>query len=206
MKRPVGVLVSGAGTNLAAILDACREPSYPGRVVVIVSDRAPAGAFDRAKAAGVPAEHVPIGRGADQVARDTAHLTGALRGHGVEIVCLAGYMRVLPDLPAAFGGRVLNIHPSLLPAFPGLDAVGQALAHGAKVTGVTVHLVDTEVDHGPIVVQEAVEVRTGDTPATLHARLQEVEHRLYPLALRLLAEDRLRVEGRTVRVLPGSGT
>jgi phosphoribosylglycinamide formyltransferase-1 len=129
-------------------------------------------------------------------------LGAVLTRHDVELVALAGFMRVLHrDLVARFQHRMLNVHPSLLPAFPGANAVRDALVWGAKVTGVTVHLVDEEIDHGPIVLQDPVAIEPGDDEASLHARIQEVEHRIYPAAVRLLVEGRLAVEGRTVRIL-----
>jgi phosphoribosylglycinamide formyltransferase 1 len=196
----VAVLASGAGTNLQALLD---DVVVGPRVSVVISDRAAAEALRRAESRGVHAQYVdPSGLSPGEY--DLA-LLERLRDADVDIVCLAGFMRILsPPLVRAFEGRMLNVHPSLLPAFPGAHAVRDALAWGAKVTGVTVHLVDEEVDHGPIVLQEAVPVRDGDEEAALHARIQEVEHRLYPLAVRLLIEERLVVEGRRVRIRQGA--
>jgi phosphoribosylglycinamide formyltransferase-1 len=193
----VAVLASGAGSNLQALLD---DPVVGPRVVVVVSDRPDAGALARA-----------AGRGVDTVLLDPAAygsrdeheaaLVGLLGDRRVEAICLAGYMRILgPRVVRAFWGALLNVHPSLLPAFPGAHAVRDALAWGAKVTGVTVHLVDEEVDHGPIVAQEAVPILDGDDEETLHARIQEVEHRIYPAAVRALLEGRIRVDGRRVVV------
>jgi phosphoribosylglycinamide formyltransferase 1 len=194
----VGVLLSGSGTNLQAILDAAGA-EY--EVAVVLSDRADAQGLERARTAGVPAVHV------DPKAHDgrdafNAALVDALRAHDVELVCLAGFMRILaPIFVRAFENRILNIHPALLPAFPGGHAVADALAWGAKMTGTTVHLVDEEVDHGPIVLQEAVPVEPGDTEETLHERIKAVEHRLYPRAIRLFAAGRIKIEGRIVHVL-----
>ena len=192
----VAVLASGAGTNLQALLD---DPIVGPRVALVISDRAAAGALGRAESRGVPAVHLdPSGRSSSEY--DLATLE-KLRDDDVDIVCLAGYMRILtPPIVRAFEGRMLNVHPSLLPAFPGAHAVRDALAWGAKVTGVTVHLVDEEVDHGPIVLQEAVSILDGDDEAAVHARIQEVEHRLYPEAVRLVLEDRLVIEGRRVQI------
>ena len=194
----VGVLLSGSGTNLQAILD---EAGAEYEVAVVLSDKADAYGLERARTADVPAVHV------DPKAHDgrdafNAALIEALRAHGVELVCLAGFMRILaPNFVRAFENRILNIHPALLPAFPGGHAVADALAWGTKVTGTTVHLVDEEVDHGPIVLQEAVAIESGDTEETLHERIKVVEHRLYPRAIRLFAAGRIKIEGRTVHVL-----
>ena len=194
----VGVLLSGSGTNLQAILDASGN-EY--EVSVVLSDRADAKGLERARTAGVDAVHVDPKRHAGRDAFNAA-LIDALRGHTVELVCLAGFMRILPpNFVRAFENRILNIHPALLPAFPGGHAVADALAWGAKVTGTTVHLVDEEVDHGPIVLQEAVAVEPGDTEETLHDRIKAVEHRLYPQAIRLFAAGRIKIEGRIVHIL-----
>lgn len=198
----LGVLASGRGTNLQAILDACARGELPARVAVVVSDRADAQALERARRAGVPAVFVdPRGRGK---ADFEAQISRVLREHGVELVCLAGYMRVLGRaFLEDWEGRVLNIHPSLLPAFPGLDAQRRAWEHGVKVAGCTVHFVVPEVDAGPIILQAAVPVLGDDTPETLAARILEQEHRIYVEAIRLYAEGRLRVEGRRVIIMPG---
>lgn len=196
----VGALVSGRGSNLQAVLDACACPDYPAEVVVVVSNRAGALALDRAVAADVPAFVVRPGDFEDAVGFE-AEILDILRAHAVDVLCLAGFMRVLSGgLLAAFGGPVLNVHPSLLPAFPGLHAVRQALAHGVKVAGCTVHLVTAGVDEGPILAQAAVEVREDDTEASLAARILSHEHRLLPLALSWVAQGRCRVDGRRVRV------
>ena len=198
MKR-VGVLVSGRGSNLQALVDAARRGDLGGEVAVVVSNVEAAPALERAREAGIPAvfrDH----RGKKREDFD-AEVVEVLRAHGVDLVCLAGFMRLLsPTFVRAFPGRILNIHPALLPAFPGLDAQRQAWEHGAKVSGATVHLVDEGLDSGPIVAQEAVAVLSSDTPETLAARILEVEHRLYPRAVRLLLEGRCRVEGRRVIV------
>jgi phosphoribosylglycinamide formyltransferase-1 len=170
-------------------------------VSVVISDRADAGALERARARSVEAIHVDPAGFADRPAFDHA-LVRMLREREVEIVALAGFMRIAgPELVAAFRGRMLNVHPALLPAFPGTSAVADALAWGVKVTGVTVHLVDEEVDHGPVVFQEAIEVRPDDDWDALEERVHEAEHRLLPAAVRALGEGRLVVEGRNVRVL-----
>ncbi len=198
MKR-IGVLLSGRGSNLQALVDAARRGELGGEVAVVVSNVEGALGLERARRAGIPAvfrDH----RGKKREDFD-AEIVEILRSHGVDLVCLAGFMRLLsPVFVRAFPGRILNIHPALLPAFPGLDAQRQAWEHGAKVSGATVHLVDEGLDSGPIVVQEAVPVLSGDTPETLAARILETEHRLYPRAVRLLLEGRCRVEGRRVIV------
>jgi phosphoribosylglycinamide formyltransferase 1 len=193
----VGVLISGRGSNLQALIDAGASGRLGGCVAVVISNVAGAPGLERAAKAGIPAQ-VLDHRERPREDHDRAMLE-VLRAHGVEVVCLAGYMRLLsPLFVRAFPGRILNVHPSLLPAFPGTGAVRQALAHGVKVTGATVHLVDEGLDSGPIVAQEAVEVRDDDTEETLAARVLEAEHRLYPRAARLVLSGRT-VEGRRVR-------
>jgi phosphoribosylglycinamide formyltransferase-1 len=196
----LGVLVSGRGSNLQAILEAIAGGHCPARVGVVASDRKEAAALDRARAAGLPVVALEPRAYPDREAFDAA-LRATLTAHRVELVCLAGYMRLLSaGFVAAFRGRILNVHPSLLPAFPGLRAQRQALAHGVKVSGATVHLVDDGLDSGPIVLQAAVPVRDDDTEETLAARILAEEHRLYPEAIRLFAEGRLDLAGRRVRV------
>ncbi len=188
MKRRVGVLISGRGSNLGALLDAAADPAYPARIALVLSNRPDAGGLAIAAAAGVPAEavdHRPFG--ADRAAHE-AVLDARLREAGIEIVCLAGYMRRLtPFLVGAWAGRMLNIHPSLLPAFPGLDTHARALAAGVCLHGCTAHLVAEAVDEGPILGQAAVPVLAGDTEASLAARVLEQEHILYPAALSAVA-------------------
>lgn len=194
----IGVLVSGSGTNLQAILDACREGRIDGQVVAVLSDKADAHGLERARRAGVEAMHIDPAAYATRSAYDAA-LAESLKERGVDLVCLAGYMRLVRrPMLEAFPGRILNIHPSLLPAFPGLDAQGQALAYGVKVAGCTVHFVTAGMDEGPIILQAAVPVLEGDTHEDLRARIQVEEHRIYPEAVRLFAEGRLRIEGRRV--------
>ena len=194
----VGVLLSGSGTNLQAILDAA-DDSY--EVAVVLGDKAEAFGLERARKAGVAAVHIDP-KAYDGREAFNAALVAALNEHQVELVCLAGFMRILaPNFVHAFPNRILNIHPALLPAFPGGTAVADALAWGAKVTGTTVHLVDEEVDHGPIVLQRAVPIETGDTEETLHERIKAFEHELYPEAIRLFAAGRLKIEGRVVHLL-----
>jgi phosphoribosylglycinamide formyltransferase-1 len=198
----VGVLASGRGSNLQAILEACARPGFPAHVAVVISDRERAAALDRARAAGVEALWVNPKDFGDREAFDLA-LVRELQSRSVGLVAQAGFMRILsPAYVRAFAGRALNVHPSLLPAFPGLHAQRQALDYGAKVAGATVHFVDEGVDNGPIVLQAAVPVEPDDTEDTLAARILAQEHRLYPEAIRLFAEGRLRIEGRRVIVLP----
>jgi phosphoribosylglycinamide formyltransferase-1 len=199
------VLVSGRGSNLQAILEACARPGFPAHVAVVISDRERAVALERARAAGVEALWINPKDFADRDAFDRA-LVHELSARGVGLVCSAGFMRILsPVYVRAFAGRALNIHPSLLPAFPGLHAQRQALDHGAKIAGATVHFTDEGMDSGPIVLQAAVPVEPGDTEETLSARILVQEHRLYPEAIRLFAEGRLRIEGRRVIVTPEAG-
>jgi phosphoribosylglycinamide formyltransferase 1 len=194
----MAVLVSGAGTNLQALLD---DPGVGPRVVLVVSSRAGAAALERAEARGVKAVVLDPGGYETREAHDEA-LLRLLEDEGIEFVLFAGYMRILsPIVLKPFQDRWLNVHPSLLPAFPGAHPVRDALESGARITGVTVHFVVEEVDQGPIVLQEAVSILPGDDEVTLHARIQEVEHRLYPRAARLMAEGKLKVEGRRVHVL-----
>lgn len=195
----VGVLVSGRGSNLQALLDACARSDYPAEVVVVISDRERAAALDRARAAGVEALVVNPKDFADREAFDHA-LVRELEARRVGLACNAGFMRILsPAYVRAFAGRALNIHPSLLPAFPGLHAQRQALEHGAKVAGATVHFVDDgPVDTGPIILQASVPVLPDDTEESLSARILVEEHRLYPEAVRLFAEGRLEIVGRRV--------
>jgi phosphoribosylglycinamide formyltransferase 1 len=189
------VLVSGRGTNLQALMDATQLGQLGGEVAVVVSNVEQAPALDRARRAGVRAifrDH----RGQKREDFD-AGLAMVLRDHDVELVCLAGYMRLLSAVfLRAFRERVLNVHPSLLPAFPGLEAQRQALEAGVKVTGATVHVVDEGLDTGPILLQEAVPVLDSDTVDSLSARILEAEHRIYPRAVRAMLEGRVRIEGR----------
>lgn len=198
MSDRIAVLVSGAGTNLQALLD---DPWVGPRIVLVVSSVPGAPALERARRAGVPASVVNP-RDFETGSTHDEELAGLLEEHRVDHVALAGYMVILgPALVGRFRDRILNVHPSLLPSFPGAGAVRQALDWAATITGVTVHLVDEDVDHGPIVLQEAVPILPDDDVESLHSRIQGVEHRLYPRAVRLLAEGNLKVEGRRVRIL-----
>lgn len=191
----VGVLISGRGSNLQALIDACAEPSFPAEIVLVVSNEAAAQGLARARAAGIPTRVVPHRDYPDR-ARFDAALDAVLREAGVELVCLAGFMRLLGDaFVDAWRDRLINIHPALLPAFKGLHTHERALAAGVRLHGCTVHFVRPAMDEGPIIAQGAVPVLPDDTPETLAERVLAVEHRAYPLALRLIAEGRVRVEG-----------
>lgn len=200
MSRTLGVLISGRGSNLQAILNAIADGRLDARVGVVVSNRLDARGLERAEKAGVPTVVLSHEDYDSRVAFDQAVLT-ALKERAVDVVCLAGFMRILsPVLVRAFPNRVLNIHPSLLPAFVGLHAQRQALEHGAKVSGCTVHLVDEELDHGPILLQATVPVEEGDTEDSLSARILEREHELYPKAIQLVLDGKVTIEGRRARI------
>ncbi len=190
----LGVLVSGGGTNLQAILDAIAAGTLDARIAVVVSNRKDAGGLLRAERAGVPTVVVPHGGFADRRAFDAA-LVAALREHGVEWVVLAGFMRLLTEtFLEAFALRTVNIHPALLPAFPGVDAQRQALAYGVRVSGCTVHLVDRGTDTGPVIAQSVVAVLEGDDEQTLGARILAEEHALLPRVLQWIAQGRMQIE------------
>jgi phosphoribosylglycinamide formyltransferase-1 len=195
--RPrIGVLISGRGSNLQSIIDAVASGDLDASIAVVISNRAGAQGLARARAAGIEALHLSPRDYPDRDSYDRA-IVEILRVRGVQLVCLAGYMRLAGQpLLDAFPQRILNVHPSLLPAFPGLDAQRQALEHGAQVTGATVHLVTSELDGGPIVLQAAVPVLPDDTVVTLAARVLIQEHRLYPEAIRIVLGERWTVAGR----------
>jgi phosphoribosylglycinamide formyltransferase-1 len=192
----IGVLISGRGSNLQALIEAVRDGRLPAQIAVVISNKANAAGLERARAAGIETLTISHRDFADRNAFDTA-VAAALKTRGVSLVCLAGFMRLVGGpLLEAFPNAILNIHPSLLPAFPGVDAQAQAIAHGVKVSGVTVHLVTGELDGGPIVAQAAVPVEDGDTPEILSSRILEQEHRLYPEAVRIVLEGRWHLDGR----------
>jgi phosphoribosylglycinamide formyltransferase-1 len=195
-KKRVAVLISGRGSNMASLIEAAKERSYPAEIALVVSNRPEAAGLARAAADAIPTavvDHRPHGK--DRAAFERA-LQAVLDDHRVELVCLGGFMRLLtPAFVLRWQGRMLNIHPTLLPAFPGLDPHGQALKAGVRISGATVHFVVPQADAGPIIAQAAVPVRDDDTAETLAARVLEVEHRVYPLALRLLAEGRVKMIG-----------
>ncbi len=204
----LGVLASGGGTNLQAILDACGQRRIAAEVAVVVSNVPGAGALERARKAGVATEVLPSKGVTDREAYDL-RLVEALRAHRVDLVCLAGYMRIVtPAFLRAFGPtpetrgcpRVVNVHPGILPSFPGLHAQRQALEYGARFAGCTVHFVDEGTDTGPVIVQAVVPVEPDDTEETLARRILAQEHRIYPQAIHWFAEGRLSVQGRRVAV------
>jgi phosphoribosylglycinamide formyltransferase-1 len=191
--------VSGRGSNLQSIIDAIASRRLDATIAVVVSNRAEAPALQRARDAGIEAMHLSPRGYADRDGYDRA-LVEVLEARGVDVVCLAGFMRLVGrPLLAAFPNRILNIHPSLLPSFPGLDAQRQALEHGVRVSGATVHLVNDELDGGPIVLQAAVPVMDSDTVESLAARILVEEHRLYPEAIGILLDGRWSLEGRRLR-------
>jgi len=204
----LGVLASGGGTNLQAILDACAARRISAEVAVVVSNVPGAGAIERARRAGVASEVLPSKGGGDRDGYDL-RLVESLRAQRVDLVCLAGYMRlVTPTFLRAYGPspatrgcpRVVNVHPGLLPSFPGLHAQRQCVEYGARFAGCTVHFVDEGTDTGPVIVQAVVPVRPGETEEALSQRILEQEHRIYPQAIQWFAEGRLSVEGRRVNV------
>jgi phosphoribosylglycinamide formyltransferase 1 len=202
-RKRVAVLVSGSGTNLQALIDAAKADRYPAEVALVISNVAGVRALERAAGAGVPTLVIPHGDYRERALFEQA-LLDALAAHRADIVCLAGFMRLLSrKFLADFPGPVLNIHPSLLPAFPGMHAVRQALDYGAKVTGCTVHFVDEGTDTGSVIAQAAVPVMDADDEAALAARIRAQEHWVYPLAVRLVAEGRAMMSGR--RVWSGGG-
>jgi phosphoribosylglycinamide formyltransferase-1 len=202
----IGVLASGGGSNLQAIIDACARGEIDGAVVVVISNNPRAGALDRARRAGIPAVAMHHRAFPD---RDTfdAKLVEILHSYAVDLVCLAGFMRILgPAFIGEFPGRIMNIHPALLPSFGGLGMYGErvhraVLDSGVKFSGCTIHFANEAPDGGPIILQAVVPVRDDDTPETLAARIAREEHRLYPEAIRLFAQGRLKVVGRRVRIL-----
>lgn len=197
-----GILISGRGSNMVALVEAARRGAIPAAPAIVIANEPTAAGLEKARDLGVPTAVVDHREAPSRAAHERA-LVEVLRRHDVQLVCLAGYMRLLgADFLAAFPGRVLNIHPSLLPSFPGLEATEQAVAHGVRVSGCTVHFVDAGLDQGPIVLQTAVDVRSEDTPSQLARRILAEEHRLYAEAVRLFFEGRLRVDGRRVRILP----
>jgi phosphoribosylglycinamide formyltransferase 1 len=207
MKRRVAILISGRGSNMVALIEAAKAEDFPAEIVAVISNRADAAGLARASASGIPTiviESKPFGK--DRAGFE-AMLQRALDDNKVELICLGGFMRLFTaEFVQRWYGKMLNIHPSLLPCFPGLDPHGQALKAGVKISGATVHFVIPETDAGPIVVQGAVAVVDDDTPETLAARVIQIEHRIYPEALRLLASDRLRLEGDVCKTAAGTAS
>lgn len=196
MTRALGVLISGRGSNLQALIEAIDAGRLDASIAIVIANRDNAGGLERARAAGIETLCISHRGWPSRDDFDRA-VAGELKARGVGLVCLAGFMRLIgAPLLEAFPNAIVNIHPSLLPAFPGVDAQGQAVAHGVKVSGVTVHLVTADLDAGPIIVQRVVPVRDDDTPATLSARILEEEHRAYPEAVKILLEGGWSVEGR----------
>jgi phosphoribosylglycinamide formyltransferase-1 len=192
-RRRTAILISGRGSNMTALIDAARDPGYPAEIGLVVSNRAAAGGLERARAAGIATATVSY-KAAGPAAAE-AGITATLEAHGIDLVCLAGYMRLLSaGFVAHWHDRMINIHPSLLPLFPGLDTHERALAAGVRLHGCTVHFVRHEMDSGPIIGQAAVPVLDTDTPETLADRVLGAEHALYPKALALVAAGRVRVE------------
>jgi phosphoribosylglycinamide formyltransferase-1 len=207
MKRRVAILISGRGSNMAALIKAASAEDYPAEIAVVIANRADALGIERAKASGIPAlviESKPFGK--DRAAFETA-LQLMLNQYRIELICLGGFMRLFtPEFTRSWYGRMLNIHPSLLPSFPGLDPHGQALRAGVKISGATVHFVIPETDAGPILMQGAVGVSDHDTPETLSERILEVEHRIYPDALRLLASGAVQLDGDICKTPDSAGS
>ena len=207
MKRRVAILISGRGSNMAALIEAAKSADFPAEIVVVISNRADAQGLERAAASGIPTaviESKPFGK--DRAGFEAA-LQRVLDEHTVELICLGGFMRLFTgEFVKAWYGKMLNIHPSLLPSFPGLDPHGQALKTGVKISGATVHFVIPETDAGPIVMQGAVTVADDDTADTLAARVIQIEHRIYPEALRLLASGRLQLQGDLCRTSGNSAS
>ncbi len=191
----LGCLISGRGSNLQALIDACATPDFPAEIGLVISNKPGVQGLERAAKAGIPTQVIRHAAFQGRAAFDAA-LDAALRAAGVEIVCLAGFMRLLtPEFVTGWGDKIVNIHPSLLPAFKGLDTHQRALDSGARFAGCTVHIVRPAMDEGPILLQAAVPILDDDTEASLAARILTAEHRAYPEAVRLLAEGRVRVNG-----------
>jgi len=202
-KLKLGILISGRGSNLQALIDAAADPSYPAEIALVISNKADAGGLARAAAAGIATKVIPHKDFASREAFDAA-LDQALRAAGVGLVCLAGFMRLLTaGFSEGWHDRLINIHPSLLPSFKGLDSHAQALKAGVRFSGCTVHFVRPEMDAGPIILQAAVPLHDGDDEDALAARILEAEHKSYPLAVRLIAEGRVKVVDGIVRIADG---
>lgn len=199
----LGVLISGSGTNLQAIIDAIEAGTLDAEVAVVISDQADAFGLERARSAGIDAVWVDRSSFEGSSAYDH-EIRKVLEAHGVELVVMAGYMRLLgTEVLDAFPDRVVNIHPALLPAFPGAHGIPDAFEYGVKITGVTVHFANEHFDEGPIIAQEAVEIAADETLESLEAKIHAVEHRLYPHALQAIAEGRVRIAGRRTEISAG---
>lgn len=196
----VGVLISGRGSNLQAIIDASAKGAIPAKVAVVISNKADAYGLERAKKHKIPTVVFDPKKFTDKNTYEL-ELVKVLKEHKVDLVCLAGYMRIVGTvLLEHYPNKIINIHPALLPSFPGLHVQKAALDHGVKISGATVHFVDEGCDTGPIIVQAAVPVLEGDTEETLSARILEQEHKIYPQAIKLFAEGKIKIEGRKVRI------
>lgn len=207
MKRRVAILISGRGSNMGALIEAARADDFPAEIVLVVSNRADAEGLVRARESGIATRLIESRAFAADRAAFEAVLQSALDENEIDLICLGGFMRLFTaDFVQRWSGRMLNIHPSLLPAFPGLDPHGQALRAGVKISGATVHVVIPETDAGPIVMQGAIAVNDDDTPETLAARVLAVEHRIYPDALRLIASGTTRVVGDICRTAADIGS
>ncbi|WP_314663713.1 phosphoribosylglycinamide formyltransferase [uncultured Selenomonas sp.] len=203
-EEKLGILCSGRGSNLASIIEAVERGEIPAEIAVVIADKRDAYALERARAKGIPAVAV-VYRDFEERADFERTMLDELHAHGVTLVILAGFMRILsPVFVHAYTGRILNIHPALLPSFPGAHAHRDALAYGVKVSGCTVHFVDEGMDSGPIILQASVPVMEDDTEETLAARVLEQEHRIFPEAIKLYVEYRLRTDGRRVHILPAA--
>ncbi|MGH6715990.1 MAG: phosphoribosylglycinamide formyltransferase [Bradyrhizobium sp.] len=207
MRRRVAILISGRGSNMAALIQAAAAENFPAEIAVVISNRTDAAGLEKARTAGVPTaivESRPFGK--DRAAFEAA-LLAVLDQYEIELICLAGFMRLFtPQFVERWHGKMLNIHPSLLPSFPGLDPHGQALRAGVKISGATVHFVTSDTDAGPILMQGAVAVSDHDSADTLSERILEVEHRIYPDALRLLASGAVRLEGDVCKTMASAAS
>jgi len=204
-KRKVGVLISGRGSNLHALIGACAQEDFPAEIALVISNVADAGGLEHAAAAGIPTLVIAHGKFPSREAFDS-EMDSRLKAAGVEFVCLAGFMRLLSTpFVKEWEGKMINIHPSLLPSFEGLHVHERMIEAGVKLAGCTVHFVTEGVDEGPIIIQAAVPIVEGDTPETLAARILVEEHKIYPEAVQLFAEGRLKVDGRIVRVSGAAG-
>jgi phosphoribosylglycinamide formyltransferase-1 len=207
MKRRVAILISGRGSNMAALIKAAAAADYPAEIALVVSNRADAPGLERAKASGITTVAIESKAFGRDRAGFEAKLQAVLDQHGIELICLGGFMRLFTaEFARRWYGKMLNIHPSLLPSFPGLDPHGQALRAGVKISGATVHFVIPETDAGPILMQGAVSVSDHDTAETLSERILEVEHRIYPDALRLLATGGVQLDGDICKTPDSAGS
>ena len=205
-KLKLGVLISGRGSNLQALIDACAAPDFPAEIVLVLSNKPGVGGLERAEKAGIPTDVISHKPFPDRLSFDSA-MTARLRQAGVELVCLAGFMRlVTADFVESWRDRLINIHPSLLPAFKGLHTHERVLDAGVRFTGCTVHFVRAEMDDGPIIIQAAVPVLPGDDADSLADRVLAAEHRIYPAAIRLIADNHVRVDGMVARIDPAAMT